>query len=185
MQTFTLTYRIEPGDSWRDKNSIKIKSNLADDKMIICELSESLVEYIKKEAVVLDPDKLILTIAEAQKREIENQLANMDDMAIQAKVHADKAYEILLTISEKAEAKYGEIEKKFSDTEKRFKDKMIATSESIKTHLEKLNAVEEKLTKLDDWKLTKLSEVLQQIIKLADADPELVKLVLAYKEAKV
>ena len=62
---------------------------------------------------------------------------------------------------------------------------MIATSENIKTHLEKLTAVEEKLTKIDDWKLTKLSEALQQIIKLAEVDPELVKLVLDYKKAKV
>ena len=57
--------------------------------------------------------------------------------------------------------------------------------ENIKTHLEKLTAVEEKLTKIDDWKLTKLSEALQQIIKLAEVDPELVKLVLDYKKAKV
>ena len=183
MQTFTISYRIEPGDSWRDKNSINIKSNLADDKMLECKLSESLVEYLKKEAAVLDPDKLLLTIAEAQKREIQNSIESMDDMAVQAKVHADKAYEILSTISNEAETKYEEIEKKFSDTEKRFKDKMISTSESIKTHIEKLSAVEEKLTKINNWSLEKLTENLKQLIKIIEADPELVKLVLDYKKA--
>lgn len=183
MKTFTLAYKIEPNESWRDKNSIKIKSNLADDKMLECSLSESLVEYLKKEAVILEPDKLLLTIAEAQKREVQTALENMDDMAIQAKVHADKAYEILSNISEESDKKYNEIEKKFSDTEKRFKDKMIATSESIKLHLEKLTFVEEKLTKIDEWKLTKLAEAVQKIITLAEADPELVKLVLDYKKA--
>jgi len=183
MQTFTLAYRIEPGDSWRDKNSINIKSNLAEDKMLECKLSESLVEYLKKEAVVLEPDKLILTIAEAQKREIQTVLESMDDMAIQAKVHADKAHEILSTIAEESEKKYEEIEKKFSATEKRFKDKMISTSESIKTHIEKLSAIEEKLTKIDNWKLEKLTASLKQITELVEADPELVKLVLDYKKA--
>jgi len=183
MQTFTLAYKIEPGDSWRSKESIKIKSNLADDKMIECQLSESLIEYLKKESALFEPDKLLLTIAEAQKREIKSALEAMDDMSIQAKVHADKAHEILSTIVEDAEKKYDLIEKKFSDTEKRFKDKMTSTSESIKTHLEKLTTVEEKLTKIDNWKLEKLIEVLQQITKLVEADPELVKLVLDYKKA--
>jgi len=183
MQTFTISYRIEPGDSWRDKNSINIKSNLADDKMLECKLSESLIEYLKKEAAVLEPDKLILTIAEAQKREIQTSLENMDDMAVQAKVYADKAYEILSTIAEDAEKKYEEIEKKFSATEKRFKDKMLSTSESIKTHVEKLSAVEAKLTKIDNWRLEKLTETLKQLIKIIEVDPELVKLVLDYKKA--
>jgi len=183
MQTFTLAYRIEPGDSWRDKNSINIKSNLADDKMLECRLSESLVEYLKKEAAILEPDKLILTIAEAQKREIQTVLENMDDMAIQAKVHADKAHEILSTIAEESETKYEEIEKKFSDTEKRFKDKMLSTAENIKTHMEKLSVIDEKLTKIDNWSLEKLTETLKQLIKIIEVDPELVKLVLDYKKA--
>jgi hypothetical protein len=183
MKTFELVYTIEAASSWRGKESIKIKSNIADDKLVDCELSQSLVDYLKKEAVILDPDKLLLTIAEAQKREIQTNLENMDDMAIQAKVHAEKAHKILTTISEEAEKKYEEIEKKFSDTEKRFKDKMVSTSESIKTHLEKLSSIEEKLTKIDNWKLEKLTESIQQIIKLVKTDPELVKLVLDYKKA--
>lgn len=185
MKTFELTYTIKESSSWRGKDGIKIESNLSGEKMIECELAQSLVETLKTEAALLDPDKLILSIAEAQKREIQTALENMDDMAIQAKVHADKAYEILSTIAEDAETKYAEMEKKFSDTEKRFKDKMIATSESIKTHLEKLSAVDEKLAKIDNWKLEHLAETLKQIIKLAEADPELVKLVLSYKKAEV
>lgn len=185
MQTLTLAYKIEPGDSWRSKESIKIKSNLADDKMIECQLSESLIEYLKKESALFDPDKFLLTIAEAQKREIKSALEAMDDMAIQAKVHADKAHEILSTISEDAEKKYEEIEKKFSDTEKRFKDKMITTSESIKTHLEKLTAVEEKLIKIDNWKLDHLNESLTNLIKLVEHDQDLVKLVLDFKTKNI
>ena len=185
MKTFELTYTIKEASSWRGKEAIKIESNLSGEKMIDCELAQSLVETLRTEAAVLDPDKLILSIAEAQKRELQTALENMDDMAIQAKVHADKAYEILSNISEEAEIKYAEMEKKFSDTEKRFKDKMISTSESIKTHLEKLTAVEEKLTKIDNWKLEKLSEALKQLTKLVEDDPELVKLVLDYKKAEV
>jgi len=183
MKTFELVYTIESASSWRGKEAIKIKSNLADDKLVECELSQSLVDHLKTEAAVLDPDKLLLTIAEVQKREIQNVLESMDDMAIQAKVHAAKAHEILSTIAEDAETKYEEIEKKFSATEKRFKDKMISTSESIKTHIEKLTVVEEKLTKIDNWSLEKLTETLKQLIKIIEVDPELVKLVLDYKKA--
>lgn len=183
MKTFQLSYTICERDSWRGKDSLQIKSNLADDKLIECDIAKSLVDHLKSESAILDPDKLVLAIAEAQKREVQTALESMDDMAIQAKVHADKAYEILSTISEEAEKQFEAIEKKFSDTEKRFKDKMIATSESIKTHLEKLSSVEEKLTKIDEWKLTKLTEAVQKIINLAEADPELVKLVLNYKKA--
>ena len=103
MKTFELVYTIEAASSWRNKEAIKIKSNLADDKLVDCELSQCLVDYLKTEAAVLDPDKLLLTIAEAQKREIQTSIENMDDMAIQAKVHADKAYEILSNISDEAE----------------------------------------------------------------------------------
>jgi len=174
MKTFELVYTIEAASSWRNKEAIKIKSNLADDKLVDCELSQCLVDYLKTEAAVLDPDKLLLTIAEAQKREIQTSIENMDDMAIQ---------EILSNISDEAETKYAEIEKKFSDTEKRFKDKMISTSESIKTHMEKLSVIDEKLTKIDNWSLEKLTETLKQLIKIIEVDPELVKLVLDYKKA--
>jgi len=184
MKTFSLVYKIEPGDSWEDKNSIRIKSNLADDKLIRCQLSESLIEALKKEAVILEPDKLILTIAEAQRREIRTAIEGMDDMAIQAKVHSDKAHEILSTIVEEAELKYEEIEKRFSDTEKRFKDKMISTASSIKTHLEVLSTVEEKLIKIDNWKLDHLNESLTNLIKLVEHDQDLVKLVLDFKTKK-
>ena len=183
MKTFDLVYTIESASSWRGKEAIKIKSNLADDKLVECELSQSLVDHLKTEAAVLDPDKLLLTIAEAQKREIQNSIESMDDMAVLAKAHADKAYEILSTIAEDAETKYAEIEEKFVATEKRFKDKMLSTSESIKTHVEKLSVVEEKLTKIDNWSLEKLTETLKQLIKIIEADPELVKLVLDYKKA--
>ena len=183
MKTFELVYTIESASSWRGKEAIKIKSNLADDKLVECELSQSLVEHLKTEAAILDPDKLLLTIAEAQKREIQTSIESMDDMAVLAKAHADKAYEILSNISEEAETKYAEIEKKFSATEKRFKDKMLSTSESIKTHMEKLSAIEEKLIKIDNWKLEKLTSSLKQITELVEADPELVKLVLDYKKA--
>ena len=181
MKTFTLSYTISERDSWRNKEGLQIKSNLADDKMIECDIAKSLVDHLKSESVLLEPDKLILTIAEAQKRAIQTSLENMEDMAIQAKVHADKAHEILSTIAEEAEKKYEAIEKKFSDTEKRFNAKMLITANSIKTHLEKLSIVEEKLAKLDNWKLEKLGESLKQIVKLVESDPELVKLAFEVK----
>jgi ElaB/YqjD/DUF883 family membrane-anchored ribosome-binding protein len=183
MKSFDLVYKIEEASSWRDKEAIKIKSNLADDVMVECELSKSLVDYLKTEAVVLDPDKFLLTIAEAQKREIQTNIESLDDMAIQAKIHADRAHEILSTIAEEARQRYDEIEKNFSDTEKRFNDKMKSTTEKIKQDLAILTSVEEKLVAIDSWQLVKLAEAVEQIIMLTETDPELVKLVLKYKKS--
>jgi len=185
MKTFQLAYTIEEASSWKSKEAIKIKSNLADDKLIECEIAQSLVEVLKTESAILEPDKLILAITEAQKREIVTSLENMDDMAIQAKVHADKAHQVLLDIAIKAEEKYTEIEKKFSDTEKLFNKKMTDTAEKIKKDLEKLSAVEEKLNKINDWSLEKLITSLDRLIQLAEADPELVKLVLDHKNKTI
>ena len=68
MKSFKLVYKITEPSSWRSKDGIDIKSNLADDELIDCRLAKSLVETIKTEAAVLEPDKFILAIAEAQKR---------------------------------------------------------------------------------------------------------------------
>lgn len=183
MTTFNLVYTIGEADSWKNKKAIKIKSNLSDDKLIDCEIAQSLIEDLKAGSATFDPDKLLLTIAEAQKRGVQTSIENLSDMAIQAKVNADKAYEILSTISEETEEKYTEIEKKFSATEKRFNDKMKSTSEKIKQDLTVFTEVEEKLKAIDNWQLTKLTEALQQIVKLAESEPELMKLVLEYKKA--
>ena len=181
MKTFELSYKIEQGKSWKGENSISIKSNLLDDKLIECELPESLILSLKSEAALLEPDKLVLAIAEAQKREIQTSIEALNDMALQAKVNSDKAHEILSSIAEEAEIKYVEIEKKFTETEKRFTEKMKSTAENIKKDLEKLSSVEEKLIKINSYSLDHLSETLKQLIKIIETDPELVKLVLDHK----
>lgn len=181
MKTFELVYTIEEANNWRSKESIKIKSNLSDDKLIDCEIAQSLVEHLRTESAILDPDKFLLNVAEAQKRGIQTIIEELDDISLQAKVNADKAHDILLTIADETDNKYAEIEKRFSDIQKRFTDKMKVTAESIKKDLEKLSAVEEKLTKIDNWKLETLNENLTNLIKLVEKDKDLVKLVLDFK----
>ena len=182
MKSFKLAYKITEPSSWRSKDGIDIKSNLADDELIDCQLAKSLIETLKTESAMLEPDKLILAIAEAQKREIETYLSEMDDMAIQAKVHADKAHEILSTIANESEEKYLEIERKFSEIEARFNTKLTTTATKIKKSMEELSTVEEKLNQINNFSLEKLTDVLKQLIQLVNTDPELVKLVLAHKK---
>jgi len=182
MKSFKLAYKITEPSSWRSKDGIDIKSNLADDELIDCQLAKSLIETLKTESTILEPDKLILAIAEAQKREIETSLSEMDDMAIQAKVHADKAHEILSTIVNESGEKYLEIEKKFSETEAKFNTKLTTTATKIKKSMEELSTVEEKLNQINNFSLEKLTDVLKQLIKLVNTDPELVKLVLEHKK---
>lgn len=182
MTTFELIYKIEDGDSWRAKESINIKSNLSEDELIECKIAKSLINKLKTDSALLDPTKLLLSIAETQRRGIQTNLEEMDDLALQAKVRADKAHEILSTIAEEAEVKYEEIEKKFSATEKRFNEKMTSTAKKIKNDLDKLTEVEEKLKSINNYDLEKLIIALNQLISLVEVDPELVKLVLEYKK---
>ena len=182
MKSFELSYTIVEGDSWRDKNSINIKSNLADDKLIDCKLALSLVEQLKEGSAVLEADKLLLNIAEAQKREIQTNIEQLDDMALQAKVNADKAHEVLTNISEDSETKFLELEKSFSAIEKKFTDKIESSTRKIEQNLEFLTLVEEKLNKINSWSLDKLSEAIKQILELTAKDPKLIKLVLEHKK---
>jgi len=182
MKSFELTYKITAPSSWRSQDGIDIKSNLADDELIDCQLAKSLIETLKTDSAILEPDKLILAIAEAQKREIETSLSEMDDMAIQAKVHADKAHEILSATALESEEKYLEIENRFSEIESRFNSKLTITATKIKKSMEELSTVEEKLNQINNFSLERLTDVLKQIIQLVNTDPELVRLVLDHKK---
>ena len=182
MKTIELSYKIEEKENWKREKSVKIKSNLADDPLIECELAESLINSLLEKSVALEPDKLVLMIAEAQKREIQLNIEQMDEMAVQAKIHSDKVHEILLNISEDAETKFAELEKKFSDTEKRFKLKIESVIKTLQEDLSNLSFIEEKLNKIDNWSLEKLINTLKELIILAKSDSELMKLVLNYKK---
>lgn len=182
MKSFELVYTIEKDTSWRH-NKILIKSNLADDELVDCRLAQSLVNHLKKESAILKVDQFLLNIAEAQKRGIQTSLEDLDDMALQAKIHADKVHEILSSIAEESEEKYFELEKKFSETEKRFNERMKTTAENIKEDLAKMSEVEKKLTSINNYSLSNLIEALNKIVSLAEKDPELVKLVLNHKNS--
>ena len=111
MTTFNLVYTIEEASSWRGKESIKIKSNLADDKLIECEIAQSLVEYLRKESAVLEPDKFLLSVAEAQKRNLQTLLEDMDNISFTFHI-SGLGYATLNVISTNRQAisYYGRIE---------------------------------------------------------------------------
>ncbi len=181
--TFELCYTIVDRDSWRSKEGLKIKSNLADDESVECDLPASLVKQLKEGAVTLEADRLLLSIAEAQKRAIETSYEELNDMALQAKVNSDAAYEALNTIALDTETKYEALEKTFSTTEKRFKKSIEATTTEIKQSVDSLFDVNDILLNLDRYSLKSLTETIKELFKLAEKDAELMKLVLNYKAA--
>lgn len=182
MKPIEMNFTISERESWRSKEGLQIKSNLADDKMVECDLSKILVDELKEKSAIFDPDKFLLTVAETQKREITSNLEAMDEMALQSKVHADKAQELMLIAYNDSEEKYLELEKKFSETEKRFREKMSATTSTIETEMEKLTSVEKKLSSINEFSLERLSNTIEKLIKLAELDPDLVKLVFDHKK---
>jgi len=177
-----VVYEIKEGESWRGSEGLDIKSNIADDKMVDCRLAKTLVEYLKKEAVALEPDKMLLRIAEAQKREIELNLEALDDMALQSKSRAAKVQEKILERGIESEQKYEEFSKKFKDISQKFRSEVDSTSESLKKDMEKVENLSKKLSEIDNYGLENLSKTLEKIIALASEDSELLKIVLDYKK---
>jgi len=179
--TFKLVYTIGERDSWRGKDGLAIKSNLAEDTLVECDLPKSLVDHLKEAAVTLEADQLLLSIAEAQKRAIETRYEDLDDMALQAKVISEKTHLTLLDISEDAESKYEQIEAIFSVAQKRFEKHINTTTAEITQSLEQLTEIKKVLIEIDNYSLTKLTATLEQVNKLVKDDPEVLKLVLQHK----
>ena len=179
---FDVVYEVGQREGWRGKEGLQIKSNIADDKLVECDISKSLVEHLKKESAILKPDQLLLGFAEAQKRGLEENLEAIDDMSLRVKNSADKIQEQLMKSYEDAEIKYEELEKKFSETRSRFEEKINSTRESIEEDMSKIEEISKKLSDINNFELTRLSDALQKIINLVEHDAEIVKLVLEKKK---
>ena len=177
-----VIYEIKENDSWRGKEGIKIVSNIAKDETVSCEIASSLVEHLKKESAMLEPDKLLLSFAEAQKRGIQENLEALEDMELTAKNRSDKIQEKLLKSYEDAETKYTELEEKFTKTSDKFCHKLHSTRESLDKEMKYLGDISKKLSEVDSYGLERLSETLKQVISLVEKDPDIVKLVLDKKQ---
>jgi FAD/FMN-containing dehydrogenase len=179
---FDVVYEVTERESWKkSEDNLAIKSNIAGDEMIECDIAKSLVTYLKKESAMLQPDKLLLGFAEAQKRGLEENLENIDDMALRAKNSAGKIKEALYQSYDEAEKQYEELENKFSETRKRFEDKINATRTAIEADMKSIEAMSKKLSEINNFELSRLADALQKILALVEQDKELVKLVLSKK----
>ena len=172
-----IVYKIGKSESWRSKKGVKIESNISKDELIECEIAQSLVDYLKKESAILEPDKLLLGFAEAQKRDIQANLEAFNDMELTAKNTADAVQQKLLKSYNDSEEKYLALEKKFTETRKKFIEKINSTSEKFKDELEYLEKISEKLSKIDNYGLERLSTTLSKIIELVEKDKDIVKIV--------
>lgn len=177
-----VVYEIKKPDSWKSKEGLMIKSNIADDKLIDCEISKSLIDYLKKESAVLEPDKLLLGFAEAQKRGIQDNIDALDDLELNAQNRAKAVQEKLLKTFEDSEQKFEELDKKFSETSKRFTENISKTKNSLESEMEYLNNVSEKLSNVDSFSLETLSDTIKKIIELVEKDSEIVRLILNNKD---
>jgi len=179
-----IVYEIKEGNLWRNDKSLIIKSNIADDELIDCQLSKSLVDLLKKEASILDVDKMLLGFAEAQKRGIEENLEALDEIALKAKNSADKMHQELLKAYDDNEKKYIEIETKMDETKERFSKGINQSTKELGQSIEIAEHVSKRLMEIDNYKLEKLADSVNKIVKLAESDSDLVKLILNYKAIK-
>lgn len=177
-----VVYEIEKSSSWRSEEGVDIKSNITSDELIYCRLSKSLIDVLKKESAMLDPDKLLLGFAEAQKRGIECKIEALNDLELRTKNIADTVQEKLVKAYEDSEKKYDELEEKFSEISDKFSKKVETTKDSLEKQMKYLTSVSEKLNAIDNYGLEKLTGTLKQLISLVEQDPEIVKLVLNNKK---
>lgn len=177
----SVVYEIKENDSWRGSEGIKIVSNIATDETVGCEIAKSLVDYLKKESAMLEPDKLLLNLAEAQKRGIQDNLEALDDFEITAKTRSDKVHAKLLKSYEDIEGKYEELQTKFLETSDKFCNTITKSKEKIDKELEYLGDVQQKLMNIDSYSLERLSTTLEKILALCETDSEIMKLVLNHK----
>jgi hypothetical protein len=179
-----IVYKIAEPESWRNKNGISIKSNLADDDQIECYLSKSLVDYLKKNSAMLKPDELLMQFAEAQKRGIQDNIEQLDDLALSAKNSADRVHDAMLKSSDEHYAKYLELDAKFTDAKNILTNSVKEGKYLVDEQLKQLEKVSDKLKAIDGYELTKLTETLETLIKLSSVDKDLTKLVLNYKKGE-
>lgn len=176
-----VVYKIKESTSWRSEEGIDIESNIANDKLIDCQIAESLVNKIKKDATLLDSDKLLLSFAEAQTRGIKDNLSALTDLELSAKNHADSVQASLLKSMDNHEEQYEELYKKFSSITEKFNKGINKSAEKINESIASIKTVEEQVSKLNSYKLDSLMSTLENLSSLVDRDSDLVKLVLAYK----
>lgn len=178
-----VVYEIKDPDSYRNKKGLNIKSNIADDELVDCQIAKSLVDHLKKESAILEPDKLILGFAEAQKRGIQENLESLDDLELNAQNKSKTIHEKMIKLFDDSETKFEELDKKFSETQRRFDGKIESTRKSLEKNMEYLNSVSEKLSNVDSYSLERLSDTLKKIIELVEKDSKIVSLVLNHKKA--
>ena len=179
---FDVIYEVKERESWRGKEGIKIQSNIAGDELVECDISKSLVEYIKKESAILKPDQIILGFAEAQRRGIEDNLKSLDDVSLRVKNLSEESHKRLMDSYNDLEEKYYELEKKFNETKNRFQNNIQDTSAAINEQIKSIDQVSEKLSKVDNYGLERLVNTLNKVIELVNSDKEIVRLVLDMKK---
>ena len=181
MKEITITYKITETDSWRSKEGINIKSNLAEDKLIDCQLAESLVTELKEKAHLLDADKLLLSFAEAQKRGIQDNLEALNDLELAAKNHSDSIHQKLMETEEDLEQKYDELAEKFQTVTAKFDKNLTATTEKLTQQIENVKTIEKSLASINTYSFEAVIKTFNDLLKIINKDPELVKLVFKHK----
>lgn len=175
-----VVYQIKNGESWRSKESIDIKSNL-DEEMVECRISKSLVDYLRTESAMLEPDKLLLHFAEVQKREIKLNLESLDDMTLRSETLGKEINKRILKTYSDNEKLYEDLQEKFEEVTNKFRTQISLSDESLDGNMKILSEVSEKLEKINSYSMERIGETLKQLIDLVEKDPELVKIVFKQK----
>lgn len=179
----TVKYTIEEEDSWRSQKGFKIKSNIADDELIECRLAKSLVDYLKKESVILEPDKLLVKLAECQKRNLESTIEGLDDIELKIQTQTSRVSESIkdacLTYEAEKEKLYDRMDKSINS----LSNKLDKANNKIDKESQKLFDLRKTINNLDDSTLDRIITTIEGLSRLIEKDKDLAEIVFSnYKK---
>ena len=176
-----LTYTvIQPKSEYSWEREPKIKSNLADDEFVTWKIAKSLSDELLKADENNKAEKILLEIAECERRNIECEIANMDDLALELQSKTDI---IKATFDDAIEAQNKAIEDKREELfasieiiEKKVKDGLSGLSNEV---TKPFNETIQSIKNIDVYKLENFFSSMSKIIDLHNKNPKLLEFIVS------
>jgi len=179
--TISIVYNINDEKNYNynrsEQKGITIKSNIADDELIECDISKTLVEKLLKESSSLKPDQLLLEFAELQKRGIESSIENLGSVELELKAKSGKINEALEELLKDFDDKSCESLEKIWEKMETMQSDILDRFKEFKPMIDKLESIKKSTDNINNWQMNNFSESLDKLIKIQNENPELLKFI--------
>lgn len=175
MSELKIVYKVEKPEYQWDK-TMRIESNLKED-MVEWKISKSLSDKIILESACLEPEKLILEIAESQRRGIECEISNLSELELEMKTKKDSIKSILGDVLDDQIKSFENNSDEIWKAINSFKDKVSNHTKELQKIVNPILEAKKTIEELDGYKLRTFFESVETIRKLQENSPELLDFV--------